>query len=144
MPNPYENAKAVPKPDAPKLGQGNIKFDLGNETYELRPTINAMRMLNQKYGGMQNVMDKIIGMDMQAIEDVLVAGLGPSYQNPKARNQLMEKVFAEGVTDDTGQFMLKCQRYVVSLLRGGKPYSPNDPENDGNAMDADPNGTSSS
>lgn len=117
---------------SPKLGQGNVTFQLEGDTYELRPTVNAMRVLSAKYGGLQVVLDKLAQLDVQAIEDVIVMGLGPSYQSAKQRKEIMDKVFAAGFTDDTGAFSLTCQKYVISLMRGGRPLSLDKEDGEGN------------
>ena len=116
----------APTAPAVKLGGGNITFELDGEQFELKPTINAMKMLSMKYNGLQGVMDKIVQMDIMAIEDVLVFGLGPSYNTAKRRDALMTKVLGSGLTDDTGGFSLTCQKYVLSLMRGGKPLPTDD------------------
>jgi hypothetical protein len=117
---------------APKLGQGNVTFELDGHTFEMKPTINAMRVLSTKYGGLQAVVDKVAQLDIQAIEDVIVMGLGPSYQSARQRKELMDKVFGAGLTDDTGAFALTCQKYVISLMRGGRPLNLDKEEGEGN------------
>jgi len=131
MPMADTQTSAVNGP-IPKLGQGNVSFELEGQTYELRPTVNAMRVLSNRYGGLQAVLDKLAQVDVQAVEDVLVMGLGPSYQTAPKRKELMDKVFGAGLTDDTGGFSLTCQKYIISLMRGGRPLNLDKEEGEGN------------
>jgi hypothetical protein len=127
-----QDATTNPLSTAPKLGQGNVTFELDGHTFEMKPTINAMRVLSSKYGGLQDVIDKLARLDVQAVEDVLVLGLGPSYQSARQRKEFMDKVFGAGLTDDTGAFALTCQKYIIALMRGGRPLNLDKEEADGN------------
>lgn len=107
--------------NTPKLGQGNITIDLGNnETIELRPTIHAVTMISRQYGGLQDAADRVAKLDFNAIVDILAFGGGQSWSSNKGRQKLMERVFAMGLTDDTGGIAFSTHRYLISLMRGGK------------------------
>ena len=113
----------------PRLGQGNVKITfLSGEELEMRPTLNAVQILSQKYGGLQNLLDKMQQLDFAAILDVMTLGLGPRYQTAKQRDWLANQAFASGLTDDTGGIAFACQTYVLMLMRGGKPLPSNTEE----------------
>ncbi len=75
--------------------------------------------------------------------DVLVTGLGPRYQGVKQRQELAEKVFLAGITDDTGGVAERCQMYVIMLMRGGRPL-PSQKSNEPEEESIQGNGKSSS
>lgn len=145
MNSPTTSAPANPNAELPRLGQGNLPFTLDGVTYTLKPTISAMQVLSNVYNGLQGVLDRLQRVDIQAIEDVLVQGLGPTFQGARQRKQLMEKVLGAGITDDTGGFSLLCQKYILILMRGGRPLPMDQEEGDADesGMQAK-NGTSSS
>lgn len=111
--------------DKRTLGMGNVVVHLvngtGTEELVLRPTIAAMRNLSRRHGGLNPLVDKIGKLDFDVIVEVLEAGLGMSGGNPREKERLSEKVYATGLTDDTGGLPLLCIQYVTVLMRGGRP-----------------------
>lgn len=138
------NTSNVINANIPKLGQGTIVIEVGAERFELKPTINAMKTLSLRYGGLQDVLDKIQRIDVQVIEEVIVAGLGQAYQSVKMRNHVMEKMLSMGLSDDTGGVAFACQKYVLVLMRGGKPLpTDKDPDEPGDSIEGNASSSSS-
>lgn len=111
------------------IGSGNITIGLANrdgqvEERQLRPTIAAMRRISTKHGGLRQAIDKVEKLDIDAIVDILEAGLG-SQQTIKAREELMEAVYRTGLSSDTGRLAEHCVSYVIVLMRGGRPMPAN-------------------
>jgi len=110
---------------SPKLSQGNVSLTLGNDTYTLKPTIGAFQQISGKHGGLAAAMNKIAMLDLEAIMDCVMAGLGPTYAGPKRRMEFAERVFAEGVSDQTGGIAAACGEYILVLMNGGKRVTRN-------------------
>ena len=105
-----------------RLGQGTIMLTLGDEQIELKPTLFALQQLNRRYGGIQDILDKIVRLDFDVICDVVYAGAGAGYSNPKARQRLQEKLFAAGMAGgETDEVALAASNFLQSLMRGGRP-----------------------
>jgi len=105
-----------------RLGQGNVIVTLGEEKIELKPTLFAAQVLNRQYGGFQDLLEKIAGFDLDVVTNVIIAGAGAAYNTTKARQRLSEQVFAAGLGgDNTDEVGLAASRYVMSLMRGGRP-----------------------
>lgn len=107
------------------IGSGNITIGLANkdgqiEERQLKPTIAAMRRISSKHGGLRQAIDKVEKLDIDAIVDILEAGLG-SQQTIKAREELMDTVYRTGLSSDTGRLAEQCVSYVICLIRGGRP-----------------------
>lgn len=109
-------------PDKPSLGRGDVTVVIDGVEYILKPTLAATQALSRKYGGLHLLVDRIAKLDFEAIVDTVLAGLNRNA-NPKQRQELAEAIFRTGLTDDTGQVSLLCARYVIILMRGGRPLS---------------------
>jgi hypothetical protein len=107
--------------DTPRLGQGNITFNIGDEEFVLKPSVHAMQSLSRQFGGLQPVLEALQILNFDAIVAVVIAGLGNHYSNPKVRQELTEKLFEAGISDDTGRIQNACARFVLTLTRGGRP-----------------------
>jgi hypothetical protein len=106
----------------PKLGQGDVRIELGNETFVMRPSINAMQIISSKYGGLNDAMDKIARTDIHVIADVISLGIGGNkFSTAKGRQDLMQRMYEAGITDDTGGCAERAQMYILMLMRGGRP-----------------------
>lgn len=106
--------------DKPTLGQGDITIQLGEETLVLKPTIGAARTISRKYDGFQNCINRLGRLDFDTVVEVLAIG-SQTPNTPSAKDALANKVYAAGMTDDTGSLCALCIDYIASLMRGGKP-----------------------
>jgi len=111
-----------PAPATPtRLGVGNVTISLAGQDYILKPTLNAVQMLSAKYGGLNSVIERIVKIDFMTIIDVILLGLGPSYNNNRQRQRISELVYAEGLDDSSGGIAASCVSFVGNLMRGGRP-----------------------
>ena len=115
------------------LGQGNIQVKLGTEVIELKPSVWAFQTISRQFGGLQGALERVQRFDAEAIHEIIVAGAGSRYNNTKARQSLMEKMFVAGLGGvETDEVAEKAMRYIVLLMRGGRPP----PVTDDNEADA--------
>ena len=114
--------------DKRSIGSGNVHIQLLNkgviEEHTLRPSIHAMKTLSRRYGGLNEVINKIGKLDFDAVAEVIELGIG-APPTPKSRDELAAKLYETGFTDDTGGLPTLCINYVLTLLRGGRPPNPN-------------------
>ena len=99
-----------------------ITIDLGEKRFELKPTRLAMQTLSKNHGGLIGALERIGRLDTEVILDVVCVGLGKEIvSTPRQRDDIADWLFAAGVTDDTSGIAEKCVRYVMLLMRGGRP-----------------------
>lgn len=111
----------APVPSPHKLGQGDVEVVLDGDTYVLKPTLNVAQMLSKRYGSLNDTIQKLASFDFNVAVDVICLGLGPRYNSAKQQQEIAEKVFKTGLSDDTGGLANICVNYVLSVMRGGKP-----------------------
>lgn len=110
--------------DRPSLGRGNVVIRLGDEEHILKPTMYAAKTLSRKYRGLNPLIDELVRLNIDAIQDVIEAGLGRAANtNVKERERLGELIWETGFTDDTGKLGELCINYVINLMRGGRPLT---------------------
>lgn len=104
-----------------KLGQGDIEITLDGDVYVLKPSLNAAQMISKRYGSLNDAIQKLASFDFNTAVDVICLGLGPRYGNAKQQQEIAEKVYKTGLSDDSGGLAERCVAYVLSVMRGGKP-----------------------
>lgn len=86
-----------------------IEVKLGQKTYILTPTLEAMLKINRGLGSAVDAMARVRKADFEAICLVIAAGAGVG---PKQAEQLQREVFEAGVLNQTGA----VSEYLVLLL----------------------------
>ena len=114
--------------DKPRLGRGNVIVTIDEIEYTLKPSLIAVQTLSRKYGGLNIVVERISKLDFEVICDVVEVGIGRKGNNPRQRQELAEAIFNTGLTDDTGSLGLLCVRYLIILMRGGRPLTQEEEE----------------
>ncbi len=109
----------VDKRKRASIGAGDIPIELDGEEVVLRPTWKAAKMLSTKYDGLTAAIERIMRLDIAVVTDVIGVGLG--YTTTKRPpDDLGEKVYRTGMTDDRGQLAAHCIRYLHVLAAGGR------------------------
>lgn len=92
------------------LGDGNIELDLDGEIVTLKPTLRGALAISRQLGGVQEALQKVVKLDIEAICLVVAAGLGVTGQ--KEVDQLGEKVWRTGA----GGMVEPVARYLGTLV----------------------------
>ena len=115
----------------PDLNEGEISLTLGDDTYTLRPTLNAIRTLSRAHGGLRPALQTLFNQDFDGVVSIIKIGAGVPDRDEKA---LAAKVYAAGMNDAT---LMPLVEYLKVLMNGGKPPPPDDAppteETEGNA-----------
>jgi hypothetical protein len=111
------------KKSRPALGAGDVVIVLGQgddaEEMVLRPTYRAAKTLSTKYNGLSSVIERVLRLDFEIVVDVIGIGLG--YTSTKRPPEdLAERVFHTGLTDDTGGLAERCVTFLHALAGGGR------------------------
>lgn len=77
----------------------HVEIKLGDKTYILSPTLDAMLKINRGLGSAVDAMARVRKADFEAICLVIAAGAGVG---PKQATQLQQEVFEAGVLNQTG------------------------------------------
>lgn len=104
----------------PDLNEGEVSLKLGDNTYILRPTLNAMRALSRAHGGLRPALQTLINQEFDGVVSIIKIGAGIPDKDEKA---LAAKVYAAGMNDAT---MMPLVNYIKILLNGGKPSPADD------------------
>lgn len=103
-----------------KLTAGDVTILLAGEPRVLHPTLRAITMISNTYGGLAKARDALASQDFAAVVVVIRWGLNLSDTEAK---KLPDQVFETGVTSD---LLVPLIRYIGILANGGKPL-PDDP-----------------
>jgi len=120
-------------------GEGEITVNIDGQEEVLRPTYGVARTLSTRYGGLSQVTDRVLNLDLDVITDIVQLGLGYSSSNRPPRD-LSERIWRSGLTDDSGSIAERCVLFVRVLAHGGRlpvdkpegaegePQAPVDPQ----------------
>lgn len=103
---------------AGKVNHGVVELQLGDATYELKATIDAMRRIDSNFGSIREAWRQCADMSLDALVSVIAAGAGLTK---KGAEDVPEQVFAEGVV----RVAAKMPEYMGLLM------NPSGREDDG-------------
>lgn len=91
------------------LVNGEIVLELGDETYELRPTLKAMKKIQSRFGGIRGAMEALTQLNVEHVAAIVAAGANCV---PREIPALEEAIFSHGITPVTEQVV----PFVTALL----------------------------
>jgi hypothetical protein len=94
-----------------RTAHGTTTVTLGAQSFELKPTLKAVRGIERHFGGIAPAMGELNQLKLSAIAAVLLIGSGKDFK-PKDIEALEEQVFEVGIADVNPQVI----PYVVALL----------------------------
>lgn len=104
------------------MRQGIFELQLNENVYSLRCTPAALRFVENKHGGIRNVLQKLYLVEFQTMVDLVTAGLlgGPEFN----KSILEEEIFKHGILE----LSVTLIDYVNLLGSGGKQPVKDDNE----------------
>lgn len=115
------------KTSASDVKKARVQVEIDGEEHTLIPSPEAILILSAKYDGLQPLNAAIGRVNVHAIADVVIAGLG--LENAEARAMLRAVATSDIIV--IGQ---KASQFVNILANGGRavtPAKPDDKEGDG-------------
>lgn len=103
---------------------GQFTVSLADNDYTLIPTLEAVRKIESRFGGLRPALDALQALSVEGTSHIIAAG---ANLTAKQTAQLQEEVFAAGI----GEVTVQVVPYVVALLNPGK--SRGDEAESGNA-----------
>ena len=76
-----------------------VSLKVGGQTYQLVPTLDAMRKINRRHDSIVSAMERVRVLDFDAVCAVVAAGAGLSQ---KQAERLESEIFEAGLVNATG------------------------------------------
>ncbi|NBN78678.1 hypothetical protein GWI72_10410 [Microvirga tunisiensis] len=117
-----------------RLSSGEVSITLGGRERVLRPTLDAARKINAKFGGFTQVYQQFVQQDFAALTYVLAAGLN-AKRLQETIDEIEPQVFAGGLFTGYGEAAIKFLRNLTAGGRDADAVAETEEPDDG---DADP------
>lgn len=100
-----------------------VKLDLAGQTVELVPSLNAVELINKRFGNFAAALDQVGSMNFDAIVDVVDAGIESSkklrgYDKKELKLAIYEHGFMNSLAD--------VLEFIVICSNGGKRVEDGD------------------
>jgi hypothetical protein len=82
------------------LDHGEVTVELGEEVFELRPTLKAMKKIQARFGGLRGAMEALGQLNVETIAVIISAGANAT---PRELGDIEEAVFSHGIAGATEQ-----------------------------------------
>jgi hypothetical protein len=81
-----------------RVDRGTIELEMDGEVYELRPTLEAFKKIQARFGGLRGALEAIGQMNSEHLANIILAGTsGPRRDLAK----IEEQIFNEGLATVT-------------------------------------------
>lgn len=101
----------------------HVRITLGDDEYELKPTLKAAQNVSQRFGGFINALQAVAANDLQAVTYIVRQGVA---LKAISTDDLSEAVFEAGTRNIMGDVM----KFVNRLANGGKDPDETDAAED--------------
>lgn len=99
-------------------GSGDVKITISDETFTMRPTLDAALTLSRQSGGIRQAITKVLDLDLDTIVGVVRLGIG--RDEAKRLKNLDKMIWENGLLDAQGELVSRCVEYLSNLARGGR------------------------
>lgn len=81
-----------------RVNRGTVEVEIDGEVYELRPTLDAFKKIQARFGGLRGALEAIAQMNSEHLANIIVAG-----SNAPRRDlaKIEEQIFNEGLASVT-------------------------------------------
>lgn len=111
------------KTTASDVKKARVVIDIDGEEYTLIPSPEAIITLSGKYGGLRPLMDAVQRCSVQAMNDIVCAGLG--LEGEKAKGMLRAVA-----STNLMELLPKISDFTVVLSNGGRPLDTSKDESE--------------
>lgn len=94
-----------------KTDHGTTEVKMGDDTYILKPTLKAVKAIEQRFGGISPAISALGSLNISALAMVIAIGAGLNYK-PKDLEVIEEAIFEAGIREVNPQAV----PYLVALL----------------------------
>lgn len=83
-----------------KVDHGTVTIKIDGDHYELRPTLDAYRKIQNRFGGLRGALESLTQLNIEHVANIIAAGSGNGQREVK---NIERKVFMEGIGNVTEQ-----------------------------------------
>lgn len=80
-----------------KTNHGTVEVTLGEEVFTLKPTLKAMKAIENRFGGILPAMQSVGTANLSTIAFIVAVGTGVNLSKKDAATPIEEAVFEEGI-----------------------------------------------
>lgn len=88
-----------------KTNHGTVEVTLGDDIFTLKPTLKAMKAIENRFGGILPAMQSVGAANLSTISFVIAVGTGVNLAKKGALDPIEEAVFEAGLNDVGGQVL---------------------------------------
>ncbi len=99
---------------ASKMEAGQIEIDLSGDSYTLKATPKAARMISTKLGAIQEIFPRLELVDYSTIEWVILSGL--SWMTDAEKKGVPDKIYYAGMMN----LVIPCSNFITLIANGGR------------------------
>lgn len=92
-----------------KTNHGTVEVTLGDDTFTLKPTLKAMKAIENRFGGILPAMQSLGTANLSTTAFIIAVGTGVNLAKKGAADAIEEAVFEEGI-DSAGSQVLPYLR----------------------------------
>ncbi len=97
-----------------KMEAGQIEIDLSGESWILKATPKAARMISTKLGAIQEIFPRLELVDYSTIEWVILSGL--SWMPDGEKKGVPDKIYYAGMMN----LVIPCSNFITLIANGGR------------------------
>jgi len=110
-----------------KTNHGTFEIKAGDQNYVLKPTLRAIRAIENRFGGILPATSAIGAASVSATAFVIAAGSGVDFNKRKDLEAVEEHVFEAGI-DNVGALVLPFLRALLNPSGKSKEEMERDTE----------------
>ena len=95
-----------------KTNHGTVEVTLGDEVFTLKPTLKAMKAIENRFGGIFPAIQSVGTANLSSIAFVVAIGTGVNLAKKDAATPIEEAVFEEGISSAGNQVLPYLQGFL--------------------------------
>jgi len=82
-----------------KTNHGTVEVTVGDETFTLKPTLKAMKAIENRFGGIMPAMQSVGSANLSTISFIIAVGADVNLAKKGSLDPIEEAVFEAGLND---------------------------------------------